>query len=47
STMYGALEGTVVLLLWIYLSSYIAIIGAEMNAHLENRRSPQKPKTTR
>lgn len=34
---YGALGGVVVLLMWFYLSGYIIILGAEINAELERQ----------
>ncbi len=41
---YGALGGVVVLLMWFYLSGYIIILGAEINAELE--RQTKKDTTT-
>jgi membrane protein len=32
---YGALAGVVVLMLWLYLSTYAILLGAELNAELE------------
>lgn len=32
---YGTLAGVIVLMLWIYLSTYVILIGAELNAELE------------
>jgi membrane protein len=34
---YGALAGVVVLLLWFYLSAYVVILGAEINAEMEHQ----------
>jgi membrane protein len=34
---YGALGGVVVLLMWFYLSGYIMILGAEINAEMERQ----------
>jgi membrane protein len=34
---YGALGGVIVLLLWLYLTGYIVILGAEINAELEHQ----------
>ena len=40
---YGALGGVIVLLMWFYLSGYIVILGAEVNAEME--RQTQKDTT--
>ena len=37
SATYGSLSAIVVLLTWLYLSSYILLIGAELNAELEHQ----------
>jgi len=34
---YGALAGIVVFLLWLYLTSYIVLLGAEINAESEKQ----------
>lgn len=37
SATYGALGAIVALLLWFYLSAYVIVIGAELNAELEHQ----------
>jgi membrane protein len=34
---YGALAGVIVLLLWLWISCYIVLLGAEMNAEAEQQ----------
>jgi membrane protein len=38
---YGAFAGAVILLVWLYLSSSVLLLGAELNAVIELRRTPQ------
>jgi membrane protein len=46
---YGALGGVIVLLMWFYLSSFIVVLGAEINAEMERQTArdttegPEKP----
>jgi membrane protein len=39
---YGAFATTVVLLLWLWLSNLALLLGAELNAELDERASPEK-----
>ncbi|MGH8174794.1 MAG: YihY/virulence factor BrkB family protein [Steroidobacter sp.] len=46
---YGALGGVVIMLLWLYLSAYLVILGAEINSEMERQtvkdttEGPEKP----
>lgn len=46
---YGSLGAVVVLLMWLYLSSYVLLLGAELNAELEHQtardttKGPERP----
>ena len=40
---YGSLGAIVVLLTWLYLSSYVLLFGAELNSELERQAAPVEP----
>ena len=50
---YGALAGVVVLLLWLYITAFIVLLGAEINSESEQQtakdstKGPEKPKGQR
>lgn len=39
---YGALGGVVILMIWFYLTAYILLAGAELNAMLTKRHAPEE-----
>ena len=39
---YGSLGGVVVLLLWLYIAAFVVLLGAELNAELENRMAAER-----
>ncbi len=39
SNTYGSIGGIIVLMLWLYLSAHIIVLGGEINAIITNRRS--------
>ncbi|UAJ12278.1 YihY/virulence factor BrkB family protein [Glacieibacterium megasporae] len=39
---YGSLSAVVILLLWLYLSAYVLLLGAELNAELERQSAAEQ-----
>jgi membrane protein len=44
SATYGAFAGAVILLVWLWLTNVVLLLGAELNAAIDLRRSPELPK---
>ena len=40
--VYGSISAVIILLLWLFLSAYITLIGAELNAEID-RQAARKP----
>lgn len=45
--VYGSISAVVVLLLWLFISSFIILIGAELNSEIEKYARVRAPKTTK
>ena len=43
SATYGAFAGAVILLVWLWLTNMVLLLGAELNAVIDLRRSPELP----
>ena len=39
--IYGSISSVVILLLWLYLSAYIILLGAELNAEIDRQAAPK------
>ena len=44
---YGSFAGVVILILWLYLSAFVLLVGAELNVELERRRKTKRGHETR
>ena len=44
SATYGAFAGAVILLVWLWLTNVVLLFGAELNAVIDLRRSPELPR---
>jgi membrane protein len=44
SATYGAFAAAVILLVWLWLTNVVLLFGAELNAAIDVRRSPELPK---
>ena len=44
---YGSLGAVIILLLWLYLSAYVILAGAELNAEIERQTTRAKLDPTR
>jgi membrane protein len=42
---YGAFAGLIILLVWLWLTNTVMLFGAELNAEIDLRRSPELPET--
>jgi membrane protein len=39
--IYGSISAVVILLLWLYLSAYVILLGAELNAEIDRQTAPK------
>ena len=44
SATYGAFAAAVILLVWLWLTNMVLLFGAELNAVIDLRRSPELPR---
>ena len=45
SATYGAFAAVVILLVWLWLTNMVLLLGAELNAVIDLRRSPELPRS--
>jgi membrane protein len=45
SATYGAFAAVVILLIWLWLTNMVLLMGAELNAAIDLRRAPELPRT--
>jgi membrane protein len=45
SATYGAFAAVIILMLWLWLSNVVLLLGAELNAVIDLRRSPNLPRS--
>ena len=41
--IYGSLSAVIILLLWLNLSAYVTLIGAELNAEIDRQAARKAP----
>jgi membrane protein len=39
--IYGSISAVIILLLWLYLSAYVILLGAELNAEIDRQTAPK------
>jgi len=44
SATYGSIGGVILLMLWLYLTSYVLLVGAEVDAEIEAAARPGEPR---
>lgn len=43
SAIYGSIGGVILLMLWLYLTSYVLLVGAEVGAEIEAAAQRERP----
>jgi membrane protein len=44
SATYGSIGGVILLMLWLYLTSYVLLVGAEVDAEIKAAARPDEPR---